>query len=86
MLLDKDAGGQRLGRVVIVHRDGRLQHDRAGIELGVHEMDRDSGDFDAVRPRLPLRIRAGKRGQQRRMDIQDGVGKPVQHLVAQQIA
>ena len=53
--------------------DGALHDDRAGVEMFVDEVDGAAGDFHAVRDRLRLRVDAGKRGQQRRMDVQDAV-------------
>ena len=43
-----------------------------------------AGDAHAVLQRLPLRVEAGKRGQQRRMDVQDPVGKCVEQRRANQ--
>ena len=66
---------ERFRRVVILDRDARLQHDRPGIEILVHEMHRASRKFRAMLDRLPLRLQARKRGQQRRMNIQDPIRK-----------
>ena len=42
-----------------------------GVELGRHEVHRRAADLDAVLERLPLRVDARKRRQQRRMNVQD---------------
>ena len=49
----------------------RLHDDRAGIELAGDEVHGRAGDLHAVRERLVLRIDAGERRQQRRMDVED---------------
>ena len=77
MLFDEDARRQRLGGVTRLDRDRRLHDDRAGIELGRHEMDGDAGDVDAVFERLPLRVDARKRRQQRGVNVEDRVRKRV---------
>ena len=78
MLLDQDARRQRLDGVVVQHRHRRLQHDRPGVEIRVHQMHRRAGDAHAVLERLALRVEAGKRRQQRRMDVEDAIGKGVE--------
>ncbi len=75
MLLAQDALGKRVFRVGIVNRDHRLQNDRPGVQILVHEMHGAAGEFRAVLERLPLRFKSRKRRQQRRMNIQDAVGK-----------
>ena len=40
VLLLEDARGERLHRVVVQHRDRRLQDDRAGVQILVHEVHR----------------------------------------------
>jgi len=42
------------------HRDGGLQHDRAGVEIFIHKVDRATGEFYAVFERLALRFQARK--------------------------
>ena len=49
--------------------------DRPAIELGGHEMDGRAADAHAVLERLPLRVEPGKRRQQRRMNVEDAIGK-----------
>ena len=65
MLFDEDARGQRLGRVVVAHGHRGLQHDGAAVELGGHQVDARAGDLHPVLERLPLRVDARKRRQQR---------------------
>ena len=61
---------ERLLRIVVQHRHRRLQNNRAGIQILVDKMHRAAADLDAMFQRLMLRVEAGERGQQRRMDIQ----------------
>ena len=49
--------------------------DRPAVEFGVDEMHGRAAHAHAVLERLPLRVEAGKRRQQRRMDVQDPFGK-----------
>ena len=49
---------QRLGRVVIEHRNGLLPDDRSGIHARIHEMDRASGHFYAMFQRLAPSLEA----------------------------
>ena len=71
VLLRQDARGEGLHGVVVLHGYGRLQNDRAGIEIFVDEMHRAARILHAVLERLVLRVESGKGGQQRRMNIQD---------------
>ena len=64
---------ERVDRVVLEHRHRRLQDDRTVVELACHEVHGRAGDADAVLERLPLRVEAGKRRQQRRMDVEDAM-------------
>ena len=66
---------ERFHRVVVQHRHRRLNQDRAGVQILVHEMHGAAGDLDAVLQRLVLRVEAGKGGQQRRMDVQNAAGE-----------
>ena len=43
-----DAGVEGGGGVVVVHRDGLLGYDGAGVDALIDEMDGAAGDFDAV--------------------------------------
>ena len=62
----------------------RLHDDRAGIELAGDEVHGRPGDLHAMPERLLLRIDAGERRQQRRMDVEHGVGKRVEQPRADQ--
>ena len=73
VLLDEDPRGQRLFGVVVPDRDGHLQNDRPGIELGVDQVHRGAAHLRAVAQRLSLRVQSGKRRQQRRVDVEDRV-------------
>ena len=82
MLFDENACRQRLDGVAVEHRHGGLQHDRPVVELGVHDVHRRAGHTDAMLERLTLRVEAGKRGQQRRMDVEDAVRKRAKKRIA----
>ena len=70
MLLLQDARGEP-GRVVAgEHRHRRLHHDRTVVELGGHEVDGAAVHLDTGGKRALVRVQSGKRGQQRRMDIE----------------
>ena len=71
-------------RVVVPHRDRRLQHDRPAVELAGHEVHGRAADLHAVLERLPLRVDAGERRQQRRMDVQDRVRERLEQRRADQ--
>ena len=75
MLLDEDACRQGFGAVAVENRNRSLQDDRAIVEPGRDEMDRRTGYADAVLERLTLRLEARERGQQRRMNVEDAIGK-----------
>ena len=53
--------------------DRALQDDRPGVDALVDEVDGDPGDLDAVLERLPDRVEARERRQQRRVDVDDPV-------------
>ena len=79
MLLDQDPRRKRLDRVIVSHRHGRLHHNWTAIELAGYEMHRRAAHFDAMFERLTLRFHAGERRQQRRVDVQDGIRKRLEH-------
>jgi hypothetical protein len=53
------------------HRDGPLQHDRAGIQLACHEVHGDSADLHAVIEGLALRVGHLETMAAMRMDVED---------------
>jgi len=75
MLLGQDAGGQRLLGVVGRHRHRRLQHDRPAVHTLVREVHGGAGDLHAVLEGLALGVQAGKRGQERGMDVEASAGE-----------
>ncbi len=75
MLLDKDARGESFRRVGVENGHRGLQHDGSRVEVAVDEMNGGAAHLHAVLPRLVLRLEPGEGGQQRRVDVQDGVGK-----------
>ena len=62
---------QRLRRVLVQNRDRLLADDRAGIHARIHKMHRTPRHLHAVIQRLFPGFEAGKRRQQRRMDVHD---------------
>lgn len=70
VLLLQQARRQRIRRIAGAHLDGGLQHDRAVVQFGGHEMDRCAVHLDAHGQCLLVRMQPGKAGQQRRMDIE----------------
>jgi len=75
MFLFQDALGK--GVLVVGIEDGNdgLQDDGAGIEIFVDEVDGASGELDAVVEGLLLRFEAGEGRQERRVNIEDALGK-----------
>src|SRR5882762_117191 len=69
VLLGKDARGKGCVRVVVAHGHDGLCQDRPGVEIFIHQVNGASAEFYAVFERLPLRLEAGKRWQQRRVNI-----------------
>jgi hypothetical protein len=84
MLFGEDAVGKRVGVVGFQNGNSALQEDDAVVEMLVNEVDGAAGDFDAIFEGLGLRVEAGKRGQQRRMDVEDAVGKRVNEFRREQ--
>jgi DNA polymerase III subunit delta' len=70
-----DAGVEGGGGVVVVHGNGLLGDDGAGIDALIDEMDGAAGDFDAVVEGLFPGFEAGERGEQGGMNIDDAVGE-----------
>ena len=62
VLFDEDPRRQQINRVVVPHRHGRLQHDRASVEFARHDVHRRARYLDAVLERLTLRVDTGERG------------------------
>jgi hypothetical protein len=60
------------------HRDGALRHDGAGVHAAVDEVDRRPGDAHAGVEGLLLRVEAGERGQEGRVDVEDAPGEGVE--------
>jgi len=83
VLLFEKACRQGVGRIGLEDGYDALQDDRTPIELGRHKMDRDTGDLDPVIECLSLRIHTGKRREKRRVDVQDPIGKSLDHRAAQ---
>ena len=64
------ARGQRRLVVAGQHRHHGLGHDRAVIQLGADEMHRGASHLAAFLDRPAMRVQAGERGQQRRVDVE----------------
>ena len=58
MLLEENPRGQAVHGVSLEYRDGGLQHNRAGIEVGRHQMDR--GAVQALREAYDEWYRTGE--------------------------
>src|SRR5450755_3765914 len=67
--------GKRSFSVVIFNGNRGLQNDGASIEIFVYKVHRATGKFCAVIQSLFLRFESGEGWQQRRMNIQDAIGK-----------
>src|SRR5437016_4191417 len=74
----KDPGGKRLNRVVTQYGYRRLQNDGSTIQGIIDEVDRAATELCTIFQGLPLRLRSGKRRQQRWMNVQNTVWKCVQ--------
>src|SRR5258708_20289954 len=75
MFLFQDALGKGVLVVGIEDGDDGLQDDGAGVEIFVDEVDGASGELDAVIEGLLLRFEAGEGRQERRVNIEDALGK-----------
>ena len=76
MLLLENPIRQRVHGVPREDRHGGLGHDRPGVQLVGHDVDRAAADLDAGAQGGGLRLgghAAGEGGQQRGVDIQDAV-------------
>jgi len=65
----------RLRADVVAHGHRALQHDRTAVEVRGHEVHGCAGDLDPVLKRLTLGVDARKRGQERRVHVEDAIGK-----------
>ena len=70
-----DTGVEGGGGVVVVHGDGLLGDDCAGIDALIDEMNGAAGDFDAVVEGLFPSFEAGEGRKQGRVDVDDAVGE-----------
>ncbi len=84
MLLDQNARRQRLGRVVIEHRNRGLQDDGPRIELRRDEVHGRARDSDAMSQCLLLRVEPWKRGKERRVNIEYPLREGLEHRRANQ--
>ena len=71
VLARQHARGQRVLGVVGQHRHDRLRDDRPVVEVGGDEVHRRAGHLAAGLDRAPVRVQAGERRQQRRMDVDE---------------
>src|ERR687887_1353069 len=76
-----DAIEERLARL---HRDGLLRDHRAAVEALVDEVHRDTGRLDTGCQCVVDRVRPRKLGQERRMDIDDALGKALEERLREQ--
>jgi hypothetical protein len=75
VLFDEDALGEGVGVVSFADGDGALEDDSSVVEVFVDEMDGTAGDLDPVIEGLLLSVESGKCRKQRRMDVENAVGK-----------
>lgn len=64
---------QRILIVILMDRNDLLKNDGAGVVAGIGEMDGDAGDLYTAFQGIANGVGAGKRRQQRRVQIDDGV-------------
>src|SRR5258708_24259019 len=84
MLLFENPCRQRLDRILIQHRDGRLDEDWPRVEALVHEMNRASGDLHSMLQCLVLGVEPRESRKQGRMNIQDTLRVLSDEISAQQ--
>ena len=77
------ARGERFGRIAFTHRQAVLDHRRAGIERGRHEVHRRTVRAIAVVEHAAMRAEPGIQRQQRRMEVQHALREWRQELGAQ---
>lgn len=75
VFLVQDSRGKCVLCVVVVHGQNGLENDGTGIEIFIDKMDCAAGEFDAIFEGLALRLKAGKRRQQRWVNVQDAAGE-----------
>ena len=75
MFFAQDAFGERVRRVAILDWHHGLHHNRPRVQILVHEMHGAARKFRAVLQRLALRFKSRKRGQERRVNIQNALRK-----------
>ena len=75
VLLLQNASRQRVFVIAVEHGHYFLHQDGAVVEVGVHEVDSAARNLHAIVESLLLRLQSRKRRQQRRMNIEDAVGK-----------
>lgn len=75
VLFGEDPVGEGVRIVGFEDGNGALEDDGAVVEVFVDEVDGASGDFYAVIEGLLLSVETWEGGKQRRMDVEDAVGK-----------
>ena len=80
VLFPEDSFRQGVFRIRFQDGNNGLDDDRPRINAVVGEMDRATGELDAVFKGLLLAMETRKRGQKRRVDIDDPLGKGMQKL------
>src|SRR5205823_5329106 len=73
MFFLQNAPTERIFGVVVFNRNDSLQHDRPSIEIFVDKVNGTAGKLHAVIESLLLRFEPRKRGQQRRVNIQNAL-------------
>src|SRR5580704_1415143 len=73
VLLSENARGQRIDRIIIEHRYGGLDQDRAGVQKFIDEVNGAASDFYTMIEGLTLCVEAWKGGEQGRVDVEHAI-------------
>src|SRR5882724_4677900 len=73
MFLFKNASCECVMGIVVFYRYNSLKNDNTVVNSLVNEVDGAAGELSPVIKRLALSIEAGKRWQQRRVNIEDAI-------------
>src|SRR5256885_2111130 len=75
VFFNENARGERVGRIVIKHRNDSLRDDRPAIQCLVNEMNCAAGELDSMLDGLTLRVESGKCRKQTRMNVEYAVAE-----------
>lgn len=80
VFMSKDPGGKCILIITFENGNALLDNDRAAIKTFINEMDSASRHFDTMPDCLPLPVQPGKRGEERRVNIDHSSGKCLHDL------